>query len=697
MLNGTKRISVVMTVYGEEPFLEEAIESVLQQTYSSFEFLIVVEHGAAEQTVNIVRYYAQKDYRIRIIFNDTRLGLAESLNVGIREAKGEYIARMDDDDISLPERFEKQLAFLDEKRQLGICGCLQATIRAGSEGVLYCATDAEELKGEMLFGCQLSHTSVMFRRRLFIENGWFYDGGKLAEDFDLWIRILADVGMANIDEVLVKHRYDVSNISLRKGAKLYHETIGIIQGGIEKYFGIPTDDWSEEVLCPWRKFPNYLKLAQLYRLIFETISILYKLECANRRTHLVDECIFAKVLMKRFLWMFGNITKRMGLAELSRLFSEYAKTETAETFKGAVLSILFRIGVITPDETDLEHALEKYVHIPAGHRIIVYGWNRYYRDLLRKYTKEKLETLYSVIGVVDMTGRAGEDQNLIVREEIESYDYDYILISNPSEYQEIKNSLRAENHIKGKIGLLAQIGIALSGVDEDFAGTSEYIVFGCGKYLTRRLSRAEQMMHICCICDNDSGQWGKFWENKYYCISPDELYAFGGPEVLIAVEREDSYRSIQMQLSERGIQSRHINEILCAEWLRRGFAYNNEELNRMRGSCRKRLLLLGVPEKGNLRVQAQTYSIQLLLQEQYPDRDVFVFEETALRKAFYFLLYMIRSIARKDDVILVQKNGSLANNVMQEEHLCAKIVEVFPENNLLFLPCTMSSKEEDFM
>ena len=343
MLNGTKRISVVMTVYGEEPFLEEAIESVLQQTYSSFEFLIVVEHGAAEQTVNIVRYYAQKDYRIRIIFNDTRLGLAESLNVGIREAKGEYIARMDDDDISLPERFEKQLAFLDEKRQLGICGCLQATIRAGSEGVLYCATDAEELKGEMLFGCQLSHTSVMFRRRLFIENGWFYDGGKLAEDFDLWIRILADVGMANIDEVLVKHRYDVSNISLRKGAKLYHETIGIIQGGIEKYFGIPTDDWSEEVLCPWRKFPNYLKLAQLYRLIFETISILYKLECANRRTHLVDECIFAKVLMKRFLWMFGNITKRMGLAELSRLFSEYAKTETAETFKGAVLSILFRI------------------------------------------------------------------------------------------------------------------------------------------------------------------------------------------------------------------------------------------------------------------------------------------------------------------------------------------------------------------
>ena len=117
----------------------------------------------------------------------------------------------------------------------------------------------------------------------------------------------------------------------------------------------------------------------------------------------------------------------------------------------------------------------------------------------------------------------------------------------------------------------------------------------------------------------------------------------------------------------------------------------------MRDSCRKRLLLLGVPEKGNLRVQAQTYSIQLLLQEQYPDRDVFVFEETALRKAFYFLLYMIRSIARKDDVILVQKNGSLANNVMQEEHLCAKIVEVFPENNLLFLPRTMSSKEEDFM
>lgn len=694
MQNEMKRISVVMTVFGEENFLGEAIESVLQQTYSEFEFLIVVEYGAAEQTVRTVQHYAQKDSRIRVLLNDKRLGLAESLNVGIRESKGEYVARMDDDDISLPERFEKQLAFMDENRHIGICGGLQVTIRSGNETLLHCATEPEELKGEMLFGCQLSHTSVMFRRNLFIENGWFYDGTKLAEDFELWMRILADTGMANIDEVLVKHRYDVSNISLGKGPRLYHETISIIRGGIEKYFQISTDGWSEEVLFPWRKYPNYLGMAGLYRLILENVKVLQELDCGNRKFHLVEESAFVKVLMKRFLYIFGNAIKRMGFVELSYLFNRCLEVDISRTFKENIMHALMQIGVAGTEEEDLECAFERFIHIPAGHRIIIYGRGGYYKDLFTKFTKKRIEEKYTLIGVLGLT-ESSDKENDVELEKINEYEYDYILISNPSRYNELRDMLITEKHVKGKIGLLAQIGVTLSGGDDGFKDLNEYIVFGCGKYFVKRLTRIEQTMHICCICDNDSSLWGKYWEDKFYCISPSELYSYEGAKVLVAVESEESYRKIQVQLLEQGIKARHINEILSAEWFARGFAYEHDELNRMRACEGKRIVLLGAPAHSNLGDQAQTYCIQELLKEQYPDREVFVFEGNPLRKAYYFLLYMIRSVVREDDFILVHSGYHCTDLFLKEEYLNEKIVELFPEKKLLFMPQTIYFKTED--
>ena len=111
-------VSVIMSIFKRVSFLDEAIESVLNQTFANFELLIVVEYSEEQENINNYIFKKFKDKRIRIINNKERLGFAESLNVGIKSAKGKYIARMDDDDISLPLRFEKQVNFLEKNKDI---------------------------------------------------------------------------------------------------------------------------------------------------------------------------------------------------------------------------------------------------------------------------------------------------------------------------------------------------------------------------------------------------------------------------------------------------------------------------------------------------------------------------------------------------------------------------------------------------
>ena len=102
-------VSIVMPVYNSETYMDEAVLSIIHQTYQNWELLVVNEFGSSEEGTRIIKRYEALDKRIRLIQNTQRLGIAESLNEGLRQAKGKYIARMDADDISLPRRLEKQV------------------------------------------------------------------------------------------------------------------------------------------------------------------------------------------------------------------------------------------------------------------------------------------------------------------------------------------------------------------------------------------------------------------------------------------------------------------------------------------------------------------------------------------------------------------------------------------------------------
>jgi glycosyltransferase involved in cell wall biosynthesis len=196
-------ITVLMPVYNGAMYLPEAIDSILQQTYEDFEFLII-DDGSMDQSVRIINSY--DDPRIRLIKNEHNLGLVSTLNKGIDLAKGEFIARMDCDDISLPERFEKQMALMSQHPEVGVCGGWIEYFM-GRVLVLKLPVSDEEIKRRLPSDNPIAHPTVMMRTKVIKNLQVYYNPGySHVEDYELWIRLAVVTCFANIPEVLLKYR-----------------------------------------------------------------------------------------------------------------------------------------------------------------------------------------------------------------------------------------------------------------------------------------------------------------------------------------------------------------------------------------------------------------------------------------------------------------------------------------------------------
>jgi glycosyltransferase involved in cell wall biosynthesis len=197
-----------------------------------------------------MRDYAEKDNRIRVIENAVRLGLAESLNVGLRSAKGEYVARMDAGDTSMPERFSKEVSFLDANPAIGLVGTFQEHF--GTENWVHAPViTPEEQSVMLLFHCDICHSTVMFRRELFLAHNLFYDPHCLAEDYELWIRAARHTGIATIPEVLGRYRHDEENITTGKKERLDEESGILTAKQLAYWFDMRLDESDGVLLRSW--------------------------------------------------------------------------------------------------------------------------------------------------------------------------------------------------------------------------------------------------------------------------------------------------------------------------------------------------------------------------------------------------------------------------------------------------------------
>ncbi len=205
-------LSVVMAVYNGEKFLSDAIDSVLLQTHRDFEFLIVND-GSTDGSLCILNEFSRKDSRVKVI-NQKNKGLPAALNRAVREASGELIARMDADDISLPWRFERQIA---DMREYGVdlVGSAVYTIdQDGSvDGRRFFPRWHDEIQATLPMRNCISHPSVIFKRGIFFEVGGYDVNFRNSQDYDLWLRLIDKYRFYNSDALLLKYRRHDDRIS----------------------------------------------------------------------------------------------------------------------------------------------------------------------------------------------------------------------------------------------------------------------------------------------------------------------------------------------------------------------------------------------------------------------------------------------------------------------------------------------------
>ena len=193
-----------MPVYNAERFLREAIESILGQTFTNFEFLIIND-GSSDGSKSIIEEY--HDPRIRLVENERNLKLSATLNKGIEIARGEYIARMDNDDISLPNRLQRQVEFLDQNSDIAICGTWYTVVGDAAHTHHRLPVKHRDLQCYALFHCPFAHPSVMFRKSVFDSRKFRFDQEySPAEDYHLWTELLRQEQGANIPEFLFLYR-----------------------------------------------------------------------------------------------------------------------------------------------------------------------------------------------------------------------------------------------------------------------------------------------------------------------------------------------------------------------------------------------------------------------------------------------------------------------------------------------------------
>lgn len=205
-----ERITILMPVYNGEKYLRETIDNVLLQSYRDFIFLIIND-GSTDDTEQIITSFT--DPRIKYLKNEKNLGLVKTLNNGIDLVETEFLARMDADDLWVETKLEKQLALLDNKPEVGICGTSIRKFGAFEADFIF-PVDNVRLKVGFLFYCCMSHPSVVFRMSFLKNSGLRYNEDYFpAEDYKMWVEALKLTHIYNIPELLVFYRQHDSQIT----------------------------------------------------------------------------------------------------------------------------------------------------------------------------------------------------------------------------------------------------------------------------------------------------------------------------------------------------------------------------------------------------------------------------------------------------------------------------------------------------
>ena len=236
----TPRVSVILPVYNGAGFLAESLGSVLNQTFGDFEVL-VIDDASTDDSAAVAESFG--DPRVCLVRHEQNLRLPATLNHGLDLAQGEFVARMDADDICDTRRFAQQVAFLDAFPEVGICGSAVRLFGTGDCLVRKYPVSPGAVEAFRFFNCPFAHPTVMLRRRVVEEHHLRYDPRSIAvEDFDLWTRLLKFTRGANLPDQLLHYRLHESSVTSRDWALMNDNSTNVLQEALREIIPDVTDD-----------------------------------------------------------------------------------------------------------------------------------------------------------------------------------------------------------------------------------------------------------------------------------------------------------------------------------------------------------------------------------------------------------------------------------------------------------------------
>lgn len=288
------KISVILPVYNAQKYIKESIESVLNQTFTDFE-LVLINDGSTDSSEKEIRSF--NDLRIRYFLNDTNLGLIKTLNKAIALSKGKYVARMDADDICMPYRLEKQFNYLEQHHDVIICGSWARIINEFGviTGRIKRIDTNELIRSNMLFTTPFVHPTVMIRKEV-LETNQYSENAKHCEDLELWVRLSQELNYKfhNLPEYLLKYRVHFSNISVINNDYQTDKREQLIKPYLEKLVGNVTN---KELKIHFLTFsPDVVSKSEQR----EINNWLVFLSQKNRSKNIFDQKSFNALLLSRW-------------------------------------------------------------------------------------------------------------------------------------------------------------------------------------------------------------------------------------------------------------------------------------------------------------------------------------------------------------------------------------------------------------
>lgn len=208
-----KLVSVIIPAYNAELYIAEAIDSILEQTYTNFE-VIVIDDASTDKTVAIIKRYEKKDKRLRIYKNKKNMGIGANRSRGIELAKGEYICWQDADDVALPSRLQLQVNYLDTHSDVGVVGGFIKFFDENTDGPVRRYAETDGLLRRNIFRYNpVAQPASMFRKECFDKVGFYDETYKVSEDLDMLFRVGVHYKFANVQQVVLRYRQSITSLT----------------------------------------------------------------------------------------------------------------------------------------------------------------------------------------------------------------------------------------------------------------------------------------------------------------------------------------------------------------------------------------------------------------------------------------------------------------------------------------------------